>query len=64
LEGSDGAIVREWLGGDIPGRKRWVGGRLVRSIRDGDNKELAARMIACSQVKKSGVLGELRDVER
>lgn len=64
MEGSDGAVVRECLGGDIPGRKRWVGGRLVRSIRDGDNKELAARMIACSQVKNSGILGELRDDER
>ncbi len=63
MEGSDRAILRKWLGGDIPGRKRWVGRRLVGSIRDRENKELAARMVACRQVKNSGFLGELRDVE-
>lgn len=63
MEGSDGAILRKWLGRDIPRRKRWVGCRLVRSVRDRDNKELAARVITGSQVKESGILGELRDVE-
>ena len=64
LEGSDGAILRKRPGGDIPRRKRWVGCRFVRSFRERDNKELAARMITRSQVKKSGIPRELRDVER
>lgn len=64
MESSGGAIVRKWLGVDILGRKRWVGRRLVGSIRDRESKELAARVITCCQVKKSGILGELRDVER
>lgn len=64
MDGSDGAILRKWLGGDVSRRKRWGGCRLVRSIRDRENKELAPRMVTCSQVKKSRILGELRDVER
>jgi len=64
LDGSDGAIVREWPGGDVLGRKRWIGCGLVRSIGDRENKELAACAITRSQVKDSGILGELRDVER
>jgi len=64
LEGSDGATVRKWLGGDIPRWKRWLGCRLVRSIRDRENKKLAARVITCSQIKNGGILGELREIER
>ena len=51
MEGSDGAILRKCLGGDIPRRKRWGRSRLVGSVRDRENEELAARMIARSQVK-------------
>ena len=62
LDGSDGAVVRERPGGGIFGRKRRVSGRLVRSIWDREDIELVARVIASSQVKELGVMGELRYV--
>ncbi len=61
MESSDGAVVGKGLRGDILGWKRWVGCGLVRGIRDREKKELAARMITSSQIKKSGILGELRE---
>ena len=64
MEGSDGAIVRERLGCGILGRKRWVSCRLVRGIRDRENKKLVARMITGSQIKKSRFLGELQVIQR
>jgi hypothetical protein len=51
LGGTDGAVVRERVGGNIPGWKRWVSRGLVRGIRDREDEEFVARMIA-SQVKK------------
>jgi hypothetical protein len=62
LRGADGAVVRERVGGNILGWKRWVSCGLVRGIRDREDEELVARVIASSQVKKSRVLGELRRI--
>ena len=62
LGATDGAVVRERVGGNILGWKRWVSCGLVRGIRDRKDEELVARMIASSQVKKCRVLGELRRI--
>jgi len=64
LEGSDGAAVRKRLGVVILGWKRRVSGRFIRSIGNREDEELAARVIAGSQVKVSGVLGESKFINR
>jgi hypothetical protein len=60
LEGSEGATVRKRLGSGMLGWERWVRCRLVRSIRDRENEELVARVIASSQIKEIRFPGELQ----
>jgi hypothetical protein len=60
LDGADGAAVGKRLGGNVFGWKRWVSRGLVRGVRNREDKELVACMIASGQVKIVGVLGELR----